>query len=144
MCIPPNPWKYWGIRKVLRWKDPTTLISLSVTSKQLLTQMAVWQGLKYKNKLKNDCSTHNTGTSRVYHSALGWEVETICGKSIMVMWSSLSKIRLNSLKSPWISPWFASLTISSIASSYTDAGSSTWCIWHLKVWKWFICPHSWF
>lgn len=56
----------------------------------------------------------------------------------MVMWSSLSNMRLNSLKSPWISPWFPSLTISSIASSYTDAGSSTWCIWHLKVWVGYV------
>lgn len=53
---------------------------------------------------KNDSMIHKTYTTRIsfstYHSAFGWEVETICGKSIMVMWSSLSKMRLNSLKSP--------------------------------------------
>ncbi len=66
------------------------------------------------------------------HSALGCEVDTIWGKSIIVMWSWSSNIRLNSLKSPWIKPWLASLTMSSMNSLYRADGSCSSCTWHLQ------------
>lgn len=69
---------------------------------------------------------------QTYHSALGCDVETICGKSIMVTWSWSSSIRLNSLKSPWIRPWLASLTMSSMSSLYRPDGSCSSCTWHLQ------------
>ena len=49
-----------------------------------------------------------------YHVALGCEVETICGKSMTVGRSCESKRMLNSLKSQWMRPQLASLTIRSI------------------------------
>ena len=49
-----------------------------------------------------------------YHVALECEVETICGKSMTVGRSSESKRMLNSLKSQWMRPQLASLTIRSI------------------------------
>lgn len=60
-----------------------------------------------------------------YYSAFAWDVETICGKSMRIgLPSSLIKI-LNSLKSPWIRPCWANLTIRSIKSLYSWAGLPT-------------------
>lgn len=48
------------------------------------------------------------------------------------MWSWSSNMRLNSLKSPWIRPWLASLTMSSMNSLYNAGGSCNSCTWHLE------------
>lgn len=62
---------------------------------------------------------------QTYYSALGCEVETICGKSIR-MGSPFDFTRiLNSLKSPWIRPCCASRTIKFIKSEYNFPGSPT-------------------
>ena len=68
-------------------------------------------------------------------------MDTICGKSIMVTWSLSSIIRLNSLKSPWIRPALPSLTISSIQSLYTAAGSPNSRTWHLHMYHTHYSQH---
>jgi len=67
-------------------------------------------------------------TSRLkYISAFSCDVETIWGKSITIGLSSSVKRMLNSLKSEWMRPHCARLTMRFIRLEYSLPGSSTSC-----------------
>ena len=71
--------------------------------------------------------------SDTYICAFVCDMDTICGKSIMMTWSLESTMRLNSLKSEWMTPFSASLTMSSIHSLYRVSMSLTACTWDLTT-----------
>lgn len=68
-----------------------------------------------------------------YISAFSCSIETIWGKSINVISSSSLIKMLNSLKSPWISPWLANLTNKSMSVLYTFSGFCSSRTLHLKA-----------
>lgn len=74
-----------------------------------------------------------------YSSALGWDIDTHCGKSITLIFPpfpppyySPCAIKLNSLKSPWIRPFSANLHTRSLLCTNNDL-ISVWllmrCTW---------------